>query len=42
VAVNTTDDALPVPIGSALRIQTTPRALQAGVLAPHAGAVGVD
>jgi alpha-glucosidase len=42
VAVNTTADPLPVPLGGALRIQTTPRALQDGVLAPHAGAVGVD
>jgi alpha-glucosidase len=42
VAVNTTADPLPVPLGGALRIQTTARALQDGVLAPHAGAVGVD
>jgi len=41
VAVNTTSEPLPAPVGSAPRIQTLPGALRDGVLAPHAGAVAL-
>jgi alpha-glucosidase len=42
VAINTSSEPLPVPLTDHPRIQTTAGALQDRVLAPHAGAVGVD
>ena len=42
VAINTTAEPLPAPVGGEPRIQTAAGALQDGVLAPHAGAIGVD
>jgi alpha-glucosidase len=42
VAINTTSAPLPVPLATRVRIQTAEGALQDGVLAPHAGAIGVD
>ncbi|MEA2364288.1 MAG: alpha-glucosidase [Thermoleophilaceae bacterium] len=42
VAINTTSEPLPVPLRGKPRIQTAAGALQDDVLAPHAGAVGVD
>jgi alpha-glucosidase len=41
VAVNTTAEALPAPLGSDVRIQTAPGALRAGRLAGHAGVVAL-
>jgi alpha-glucosidase len=42
VAINTTAEALPAPLGGELRIQTEAGATRRGTLAPHAGAVAVD
>ena len=41
VAVNTTPKPVPAPLASTPRIQTVPGAVRDGVLAPHAGAVGL-
>jgi alpha-glucosidase len=41
VAVNTTAEPLPAPLGGDLRIQTTPGAFRDGRLAAHAGAVAM-
>ncbi|MEA2420717.1 MAG: alpha-glucosidase [Thermoleophilaceae bacterium] len=42
VAINTTSEPLPVQLGTRVRIQTSAGAVQDDVLAPHAGAIGVD
>jgi alpha-glucosidase len=42
VAINTTAEPLPAPLGSTLRIQTRTGAVRDGELAPHAGAIAVD
>jgi alpha-glucosidase len=41
VAVNTTAEGRPAPVGSEVRIETAPGALRHGELAPHAGIVSV-
>ena len=42
VAVNTTAEALPVPLGGSPLLETQPGALRDGRLAPHAGAVALS
>jgi glycosidase len=42
VAINTTAEPLPAPLGGTLRIQTQARAVPDGELAPNAGAIAVD
>jgi glycosidase len=42
VAVNTTAEALPVPVAGDPRIQTTPGVMRDGLLAAHAGVVAMD
>jgi glycosidase len=42
IAINTTAESLPAPLGDDLRIQTTSGALRDGRLAAHAGAVALD
>ena len=41
VAINTTSEALPVPLPGELRIQTEAGARRGGTLAPHAGVIAV-
>jgi alpha-glucosidase len=42
VAINTTAEALPAPLGATLRIQTHTGAVRDGELAPNAGAIALD
>jgi alpha-glucosidase len=42
VALNTTAEPRPAPLGSEPRLETEPGVLRAGQLAPHAGAIAVD
>jgi hypothetical protein len=39
VAINTTDEERPAPLGGDVVLETEPGALRGGTLAPHAGAV---